>query len=160
MNWEALSASGEVAGALLVIVSVVYLARQIQQNTAASRAQVLSTFSIAISQQYDKWGSDARISELMHKVIYEGVHRSDLEDADRTSISTLFLSRVYLYDATYRSYREGILREPEFTAIMTSRLWGFPFLIDSWPVYRMELSQDFVEYIEEKFDSLKSAGTN
>jgi hypothetical protein len=158
MNWEALGASGEVAGAVLVIVSVVYLARQIQQNTAAARAEVLSTFSIAASRQYDTWGSDIRSSELFHKIVYEGVRRSELADADKQSISFLLLSRVYLFDAAYRSYREGILRESEFLALMNSRIWSMPFLIDSWPIYTMELSPDFVEYMEAKFENLKNAG--
>ncbi|MFT4815649.1 MAG: hypothetical protein ACI9IQ_001142, partial [Cyclobacteriaceae bacterium] len=38
MNWDAIGALGEVAGALVVIISVVYLASQVRQNTAVSRA--------------------------------------------------------------------------------------------------------------------------
>jgi len=72
----------------------------------------------------------------------------------------LLLSRVYLFDAAYRSYREGIVRESEFLALMNSRIWGLPFLIDSWPIYTMELSPDFVEYMEEKFENLKNAGSD
>ena len=159
MNWEAIGAFGEVAGAILVIVSVIYLARQIQQNTATSRAEVLTTFSIGVSQQYDTWGSDSRSSELFHKIVYEGTRRSEFSDADKQSISFLLLSRVYLFDAAYRSYREGILKEPEILALMNSRIWEMPFLIDSWPIYTRELSPDFVDYIEGKFESLKEAGS-
>jgi hypothetical protein len=36
MNWEAIGAIGEVLGALAVIVTLVYLAVQIRQNTAAA----------------------------------------------------------------------------------------------------------------------------
>jgi len=35
MNWEAIGAIGEVLGALGVIVTLVYLAFQIRQNTSA-----------------------------------------------------------------------------------------------------------------------------
>ncbi|MEZ5572251.1 MAG: hypothetical protein R3E64_09520 [Halioglobus sp.] len=157
MNWDAIGASGEVAGALLVIVSVIYLARQIQQNTATSRAEVLSAFSIGISQQYDTWGSDSRTSELFHKMVYEGVRRSELPNADKQSLSFLLLSRVYLFDAAYRSYREGILKEHEFLSLMNSRIWELPFLLDSWPIYTRELSPDFVEYMENRFESLRQS---
>jgi len=157
MNWEALGASGEVAGALLLIISVIYLAQQVRQNTATSRADVLSTISIEISKQYVAWGSDERSSELWHRIVYEGTRRSDFSDADKQSISFLLLSRVYLFDAAYRSYREGILKESEFLPMMNSRIWGLPFLIDSWPIYSMELSPDFVEYMEGQFESLMNA---
>jgi len=38
MNWEALGALAEFLAALGVIVTLVFLARQIQQNTRATRA--------------------------------------------------------------------------------------------------------------------------
>ena len=37
MNWEAIGAIGEVAGAVAVFASLVYLALQIRQNTRAIR---------------------------------------------------------------------------------------------------------------------------
>ena len=40
MNWEAIGAIGEVMGALVVIVTLGYLAIQIRQNTRALRIQV------------------------------------------------------------------------------------------------------------------------
>jgi len=38
MNWEAIGAIGEVGGAVAVIATVIYLARQIRQNTSALRS--------------------------------------------------------------------------------------------------------------------------
>ena len=37
MNWNAIAAVGELAGAVAVVVSLLYLARQISQNTRATR---------------------------------------------------------------------------------------------------------------------------
>ena len=111
MNWEALGASGELVGALLVIVSVIYLAQQVRQNTATSRSEVMGTISIEMAKQYEAWGSDQRSSELFHKIVYEDYRRADFSDTDMTSMSFLVISRVYLYEAAYRSYREGILTE-------------------------------------------------
>jgi hypothetical protein len=39
MNWEAISAIGEIVGALGVIISLIYVAMQIRHNTRAMRAQ-------------------------------------------------------------------------------------------------------------------------
>ena len=35
MNWEAISAIGQLIGALAVIITIIYLAIQMKQNTAA-----------------------------------------------------------------------------------------------------------------------------
>ena len=157
MNWEALGASGEIAGAIVVIVSVIYLAQQVRQNTATARSEVMSTISIELSKQYEAWGLNQRSSELLHRTIYEGTRREEFPDADKQSVSFLMISRVYLYDAAYKSYREGIMTEAEFLPMMNSRIWEFPFVIDSWPIFARELSPDFVTFMEGKFERLKSA---
>ena len=50
MNWEALGAIGEIVGALAVIATLIYLALQIRQNTAALAS---SSFESGISQAND-----------------------------------------------------------------------------------------------------------
>ncbi len=40
MNWEAIGAVGETVGALAVLVTLVYLAMQIRQNTKSVQAAV------------------------------------------------------------------------------------------------------------------------
>ena len=35
MNWEAISAIGQIVGALAVLITLIYLAIQLKQNTAA-----------------------------------------------------------------------------------------------------------------------------
>lgn len=42
MNWEAIGAVGEVLGALAVVLTLVYLAIQIRQNTSSTRASTYS----------------------------------------------------------------------------------------------------------------------
>ena len=41
MNWEAIGATGEIIGAVGVIVTLVYLAIQIRQNTASLKSSTL-----------------------------------------------------------------------------------------------------------------------
>ena len=38
MNWEVLGAFGEIGGTLVVVVSLLYLAVQVKQGTALSKA--------------------------------------------------------------------------------------------------------------------------
>ena len=45
MNWEAIGAIGEIFGGLSVLITIIYLARQIKQN---SRAQNIATYEAAM----------------------------------------------------------------------------------------------------------------
>ena len=150
MNWDAIGALGEVAGALVVIISVIYLASQVRQNTATSRAEALRTISIEISRGFQEWGKDERGSEIWHKVLYEQVRRSELAPAEAMSASFSIISRFSLYDAAFRSYKENILTEDELRQVLTTRIFDLPFTKDSWPIYRQELSSDFVAYLEKE----------
>ena len=150
MNWDAIGALGEVVGALVVIISVTYLAIQVRQNTVASRAEALRTISIEISRGFQEWGLDRRGSEIWYKVLYDQVRRSELSSAEAMSASFLIISRLCLYDAAFRSYKEDILTEDEFQAVLTTRIFDLPFTKDSWSIYRQELSSDFVAYLEKE----------
>ena len=49
MNWEALGAIGEIVGAIAVVVTLVYLATQIRQNTKAVQAASVDSSISAIN---------------------------------------------------------------------------------------------------------------
>ena len=149
MNWDALGAIGELLGAIVVVVSVVYLASQVRQNTAASRAEALRSFSIEVSRQFEDMGCDERMSAIWHRLLYEGVGREDLEPAERISAGYSLMSRLNLYDAAFRSYQEGILAEEEFASMLTTRILDIRFTLESWNIFRQELSPDFVDYMEK-----------
>jgi hypothetical protein len=50
MNWEAIGAVGETVGALAVLVTLVYLAVQIRQNTKAVRAAAVDSTTSHLSK--------------------------------------------------------------------------------------------------------------
>ena len=156
MNWEAISIFSEIIGVILLIISAIYLAQQVRQNTAMARIGALSTIKIEISKQYGEWALNERASGLLYKMIYQDGRRSDFSDADKQSISFMMLARLYLFDAAYRSFKKDILKESEILPMMNSRMWKLPIFVDSLPTLAMELSQDFVVYVENNLDTLKS----
>lgn len=52
MNWDAIGASGEVLGAIVVVASVIYLGIQIRHNTRASRDEAYRDIFTAVSSQF------------------------------------------------------------------------------------------------------------
>ena len=51
MNWDAIGAIGEVAGALVVIVTLIYLSRQVRNNLIESRLAAVHE----LSATYTAW---------------------------------------------------------------------------------------------------------
>ena len=45
MNWEAISAIGEIVGALAVVITLVYLAIQVREQNRESRAAAIDSLS-------------------------------------------------------------------------------------------------------------------
>ena len=66
IEWEAISAVSEIIGAVAVVVSLIYVAAQIRQNTRAIRGSTLD--AITQHQQSElKWSSE--IAPAFEKII-------------------------------------------------------------------------------------------
>lgn len=57
MNWNAISAISEVIGAIAVVVSLIYLALQIRQNTKAVRGTTINSLTQHMRDEL-RWSSD------------------------------------------------------------------------------------------------------
>jgi len=47
VNWAAISAIGQIVGALAVVISLIYLAREIRSNARAARRASVDTMNVA-----------------------------------------------------------------------------------------------------------------
>ena len=75
MNWEALSAIGELVGAVGVVATLFYVAVQVRQNTRAVRAATLN--AITSSHQAElRWSSD--IGPAMMKALHRPAEMSEV----------------------------------------------------------------------------------
>jgi hypothetical protein len=67
MNWEAVSAIGQVAGVLLVGISLVYLAIQLRQNTAALKSSTFLSVSTQMGANMETFASLPDVAPLFIK---------------------------------------------------------------------------------------------
>jgi len=105
MNWDAVAALAEAFGAIGVIVTLVFLARQIQQNTSAVRA---STNHALTQQRNDlnvKFGLDPPAVELLLRGArsFEG-----LDFNERYRYTLLMRAVVGVCEDTFVQYSEGM----------------------------------------------------
>ena len=53
MNWDAIGAIGEIVGAAAVVITLIYLAVQLKQNTAAMRSSTFQSISSTLAQNME-----------------------------------------------------------------------------------------------------------
>ena len=64
MNWDAVSAIGEIVGAVAVIVTLIYLAIQIRESARASRSAAVTDATTAMQAFYQELGSNPHTCQL------------------------------------------------------------------------------------------------
>ena len=95
MNWEAISAIGQLVGALAVVISLIYLAREVHSNAHATRhAEMRSTLDLVI-QFTQQITAQADLAELRSRGFKDF---ESLEGTDR---------------ARFGSYMHGLFRSVE-----------------------------------------------
>ncbi len=111
MNWEAIGAIGEVAGAVVVVVTLAYLAVQIRANTAASKAEGIRSHRAAAASMAIALAQDGELARIFKAGMAD---LSKLNADEHTRFG--FLVGGMLANAAYK-YEEvalGILTEADF----------------------------------------------
>ena len=75
MNWEAISAIGQIVSALAVVISLIYVAREIRRNARAERLASMDTVI--------RWLRQLTEHPQLSELYYRGLHDFEsLEGAD------------------------------------------------------------------------------
>jgi len=106
MNWEAIGAAGEVVGAAGVIVTLLYLATQIRQNTRAVRLNTLHSTTEGFRSQAALIGASSAVAE-----IYAGglTNPDELNQNERVQFYALMHNQMRCYEDAFYQHSEGAL---------------------------------------------------
>ena len=93
MNWDAISAIGELIGAAAVVISLIYLATQIRQNTRQIASNIEATQLAAFERNIES-GNRTRELMLVHPELIELYMRGrksylNLSPQDKSSFALL-----------------------------------------------------------------------
>ena len=106
MNWEAISAIGQLVGALAVVISLIYLAVEVRSNTRATRLAAMRSMSDAFNQFAQQVIAHPHLTE----VYYRGIHDFEsLEGVDLVRFSALMSQAFRNGEALYYQQLEGHL---------------------------------------------------
>ena len=96
MNWDAIGAVGELLGALVVIATLLYLARQISQTNKISKAAVARELQQKYSDLYTLIATNQGINELVTRLRSKDYMAQSEEEEEQLESFTLLLGGLWL----------------------------------------------------------------
>jgi len=120
MNWDAIGAIGEIAGAIGVIVTLAYLSIQIRQNTKASNTAAVQTAVEGSARWNELIVQDERLNDLFWRGMADPDSLTASDKRRFLSVLNIFLRRESL---SFYLHKEGIMPE-EFWAARVRGLSG------------------------------------
>jgi len=152
MNWTMLGVIAQLAGVVAVVVSLVYVARQVDIANRLARAEASRTPNSDLNLLNSTFGTDPIFRSEFQNVL-RGAVRDDVEADARMAIDLYLISMTNLQDQLVREIRAGILEE-DGQDFGGAGLFRLPYYRSSWPLFRPYFNTKFVEMFEEqhKFD--------
>jgi len=152
MNWEAIGAVGEVAAAIAVVVSLVYLAHQVRTSNRLARAEAWRQPTSDLNSLNAAFATDPVFRRALAKAYFEGVERSALEPDEAMVLDVYLVSITNLYEQLFREVREGVLDESAMRDFGAQSLLMTAYYRSSWEIYRPTFGPSFVEFFERNFE--------
>ncbi len=152
MNWDAIGAAGEVGGAIGVIITLVYLAVQIRQNTRAMRASSAREILFRFSDWHRDNVKDAEWRRVYDRSLEDPM--AEFTPAEWNQMNSLGKTLFHILEAQYVQSRFDVGTGDEIEA----HLRGARTLLDTLPAWRKfweeeaatgHWTEGFAEYIEK-----------
>jgi len=113
MNWDALGAIGEIVGALAVVVTLLYVGRQIHQANAQSQASARYSFIEA----YGHMNATITGSKEVASIFRRGMKGQDLDEDEGIQFFALLGQFLNAWSALYDLHEDGLLPDNQWTMV-------------------------------------------
>jgi len=156
MNWQIISSIAEVVGAAAVVISLVYLAAQIRQNTRQVEEQGRSQRFAALGMLFDNWRNfrsnitaDPKIARIWR---LGNQNPSQLDADDRVIFDMLMIDLLWGFAANWiMGVDDGLgsyLRDDIADNLL---IYATPGLREWWSTsrHRNEYPADFAKFVDD-----------
>jgi len=150
VNWEPVTAISEIVGAIAVIVTLVYLARQIAMSNRFAEADAWRSRFGEFTSLNAAYGVNPIFYHAMSKV-HGGSLQSDLDHDEQALVNSWMVSALQIYEQLFREVKSGILDPVALDEFPGHSAFGMPFIKEQWPFYRRILTPATVEHMEKKY---------
>ncbi len=113
MNWEIVGAISEPVSAIVVVVTLIYVARQIHQVNTQSQASARYSFIDAYGQMNTSISSDKEVASIFRR----GFKGLELDEDEHYQFFALVGQFLNTWSARYDLHQEGLLPENQWTMV-------------------------------------------
>ncbi|MDJ0877755.1 MAG: hypothetical protein QNI86_04035 [Halieaceae bacterium] len=149
MNWDAISAVGEVLGAAGVIGSLVYLSVQIRHNSAEVRHASADRMVELWTTNITKYADDSSLADLVAKLNIEGFDA--LSPGEQMRIHGYYGRSLRVMEAIHWHSIEGTIDSELWDGLdaMGRDLMNAPALREYWALRKHWFSKRYQAYVDE-----------
>lgn len=148
MNWDAIAAISETIGAIAVVVTLIYLAIQIRQNTKSIRGSTLQANTAVWSAMFCSMANE----DIAIAYALGSAGKAEIKTVQYTQFFLVCRAMFVSFENQYYQYRQGLLDESTYQGYQRSisaQLLAFPGFRIWWQQNRDVFSQEFVAYVDE-----------
>jgi hypothetical protein len=153
VNWEAISAIGQIVGAFAVVISLIYLAREIRSNARAARVASMDTIV--------RWLGQLAVHPHLRELYYRGIHDLDsLEGPDLVGFSVLMNQFFHIVEEMYYQRLEEHADPrlwPEVEAPLREII-AYPAVQAWWRLRSNWFNDEFAKFIDQQQQTAKAPG--
>ncbi len=113
MNWDAIGAIGEVVGAVAVVVTLLYVARQIHQANAQTQAQARYSFVEAYGHMNTSISGNKAVASIFRR----GIKGDDLDEDEGIQFFALIGQFLNTWAVLFDLHGDGLLPENQWTMV-------------------------------------------
>jgi hypothetical protein len=148
MNWEMLSAMGQVVAAIGVIPSLIYLAVQVREQNKERRRAGINL----LTAQWSELVKTAQESREFAEVFLEGMRSfRDLDGPDKLRFSAFFTRFTRNCEGMFIYYRDGALEKALWDGVERTMTdyFAYPGAREWWETRKHWLTDEFRAVVEE-----------
>ena len=141
-----LGAVGEFIGAIAVVVTLIYLAIQMRQNTNALKLNTARSVTEELQDSFSLLASNQELAEIFATAAQEPT----LQGAERVRFNTFMHNLVRLHENAFLQSRAGVIDQAHWEG-MTRMMIDYTSMAafqTYWPDRKHWVSAEFQEYME------------
>lgn len=154
INWAAVGALADAAGATGVIISLVYLSYQVRQNTKASRAATRQ----ALADGAQRLASDVVEVDDIARIIRDALDGNEIRPHETFRLQARCLRDLRFWDNACYQHREGLLTDEEWEGFRENLklVMQFPTYREYWAKFQVMFSAPFRDELNALLDGPQS----
>jgi hypothetical protein len=147
MNLNDLANIGQVIGAIAVVISLIYVALQIRQNTNAVRSATAQSVHEHFAGWYHLLAADLELSQLAVSGLRD---YSSLSEAEKARFIATFMAFLSYSQNAFHKWREGLLEPPLWRGweLLIMNLIAAPGGKDFWKERGYLFGDEFRRHVE------------